>query len=159
MPLPEAITTGPDFPLYVAIRDGKVEPPDHVAIAAWAKQRQFDEPPDAEPSAGPLPIERNDPSAEPAVLVLISDGGWTPYDLGRLDVVLASWLRDEGLIPDDPSAPRPALTYRPEESPADLKSIVLRAEQIPSSRIESLAIRLGRKFPFLWSLDVGWPPR
>lgn len=157
--LPEAIANSPEFPIFVAIRNGRVEGPDLMAIDAWAKRRRFEEPPDAEPSsAAPLPVERHDTSAEPPLLVLTSDGDWSPYDLARLDVVLASWLRDEGLIPADPAAPRPTLVYRPDESPGDLKSIVLRAGRIPSGRLESLAGRLGRKFPFLWSLDVGWPP-
>lgn len=156
--LPELLPTGSKFSLFVTIRGGKIHPPDPMAIAAWAKRKGFEEPPDADPAPGdPLPVERHDASADPPLLVLISDGDWTPYDLARLDAVLSAWLRDEGLVPADPAAPRPTLVYRPDESPGDLKSIVLRAEHVPSSRLESLARRLGRKFPFLWSLDVGWP--
>lgn len=158
--LPELIPAGSGLSLFVTIRGGKIQKPDPMAIAAWAKRKGLEEPPDADPGpAESPPVERHDASAEPPLLVLVSDGDWTPYDLARLDAVLAAWLRDEGLVPADPAAPGPTLAYRPDESPGDLKSIVVRASHVPSSRLESLADRLGRKFPFLRSLDVGWAPQ
>ena len=147
--------------LFVTIRGGEVCIPNPAAVAAWVKRQRPDEEDDPDvtpPAPRALPIVRHDASAEPAILVLTSDGDWTDADLARLDEVLASWLRNDGLIPDDPEAPRPSLVHQPGRSASDRKRIVLGAEGVPSGHLESLASWLGLEFPFLRALEVGQPP-
>ena len=168
MPAPMSFPTSAGMGLFVTVKDGKVRIPDPAAMSEWVRRRGLDRPDPLDMPAfeghrrDPLPVARYDTSSEPAELVLTSDGDWSREDLGRLDDVLAAWLRDErpgrerdADLPDDQ---RPLLRFDKDRSAADLKTIVVRARRFRSEWCESLAARLAREFPFLWTLEVGEKP-
>jgi hypothetical protein len=154
--------------LFVKIQGGKMTVPDPEKMAAWAQsggfaQHGWDDLSEVERiPPRHLPVVRHDDAPEPTMLVLTSDGDWSEKDLARLESVLDDWLRNEwpGRMPAEAKDDHPAsLRFAPEESAADLKTIVIRARNFHGLWCEALADRLVREFPFLWKLEVGRPER
>src|SRR6476659_7399357 len=106
-----------------------------------------------------LPVTRHDRSAEPKVLVLISDG-WED-DLSELERVLEAWIERDypRLRQNGAEDKRPQLRFDEDESAGDLKRVVSVASGVKNEWAESLARRLSREFPFLWGLEIGRKPR
>jgi hypothetical protein len=162
--VPMAPPTGAGIGLFVTIEGGKMRTPDPRKMAEWARRRGLDgfDPSDMAAFEGArptrMPVVRHRDSPEPDVLILTSDGDWSDADLGRLDHVLAAWIREEwpGRRKVGTSRePAPLLRYDKSGSAADRKTIVVRAEHFNGLWCEALADRLIREFPFLWKLEVG----
>ena len=95
-----------------------------------------------------LPVIRHDPSSEPKVLILASDG-WEG-DLSQLELVLEAWIQQDypGLGQNEAEDKRPQLRYDEDESAGDQKTVVVRAWRFKNEWVDSLASRLGREFRF-----------